>query len=544
MGALKLVIPHRASGRHVGVSISDEWIRLVVLTETPEGIVPLVAAAEATPSGAVRQGSLVDAPAVSRVINHLLSSNELLGAPVGLAVDGEEVIVRILELPVTGTRALYMSVLSEIEDFGLFGANEAAIGYQVVEEFEHEDVINTRVLVAAIQRQMVQAYQTALTRAGALPSTLEAAMLASLRAVQATVADRDESPKLVVRLTPSLTEMAIVAGPKLLFSHGFVSAAADSDAEALEDDFLAVGDSWKSLAEAGIELEDEEGEGSVDVQGRRLQEVVAEAQRSLAFFERRFSGFGVLGTVVVLADSALAERAQQALQAQLPLPVQVAEPLNMLHIPAPSAPEIAPMTQDPGAFAAALGAALSFVGEHSSRFMADLLPRVERRAPPRAAIWTSLGLIGLTVIALVGMTFVGGLRLLSTQRELAKVQRELKAEESKFPGGKEELDRLKKAVDDAQNAVQQADSLRASQRWSKKLEATVAALPRGVYLSRMAVEGAKKVSIEGTASTQNGVSEFARRLVADGAFSRAVVASVERDSAQGQAVKFKLSCEL
>lgn len=544
MGASKLVTQHKASGRYVGISISDDWIRLVALAETPEGVVPLAAAAEATPSGAVRQGALVDASAVSTTINRLLDSSGSLGMPVGLAVDGEDVIVRILELPVTGARELSMLVLSEIEDFGLFGVNEAAIGHQVMEEFEYEDTMRTRVLVAAAQRQMVDAYQAVLTRAGAVPGTLEAAMLASLRAVQGSGGSEDESPKLLVRLTPSLAEMAIVAGPKLLFSHGFTLVTAENDVAELEDDFLAVGDSWKSLAEASIELEDEGDAVALDAQTRGLQEVVAEAQRSIAFFERRFSSFGVLGTVVVVADSSLAEQAQQVLQARLPLPVQMAQPLNALHIPTPSAPEIAPLMQDPGAFSAALGAALSFVGEYRDRFMADLFPRPERQASPRGAVWASLGLLGLTVLVLGGMTFASGLKLLSTQRELAKVQQDLKAEEGKFPGGKEGLDRLKKAVDDAQTAVEQAEGLRASQQWSKKLEATAAALPRGVYLSRMAVEGAKKVSIEGTASTQNSVSEFARRLVADGAFRRAVVASIERNSTRDQAVKFKLSCEL
>ena len=536
-------MPHGTSGRHVGLSISDEWIRLVALEETQGGLAPVAAVAQPTPAESVRHGSIINAAAVTAAISGLLSAHGLTAEAVRLAVEGEDIIVRIVELPVTGTRELYTSVLSEIEDFGLFGADEAAMGYQVVEQFEREGVRNTRVLVSAAQRQMVQAYQNAVTRAGAEPTALEAAMLASLRAVGGATGE-DGGPHLVVRLTAPLTEMAIVADQKLLFSHGFAPTSAEYAAEAGDDDFLAIGDSWESLAAAGIDVEDAEAEGHPAEEEARLQEVLAETLRSLAFFERRFADFGAIRNVVILADSARAGPAQEILAARLPVPVEMADLLRTLYLPSTAAPEVAPLLEDPGAFAAALGACLGSVPAYSGQFEADLFPRVEDRQPPRAAFWASLAMVALTALLLAGLTAGSLVKGVKAGRELRTVQAQAQKLEKEFPGGKQGLESLKGALEEAHKAIEDAGKVAAPQEWSKKLEAVRAALPPGVYLTRMAVRGGKDISLEGTAGSQDAVGEFAQRLLASAGVRQAMIASVENVAPGSPTVKFKLDCKL
>jgi type IV pilus assembly protein PilM len=168
----------------VGLDIGTSGVRAAELSvgrggRTLErfGQVPL-------PTGAVRDGEVMDAGVVAEALRTLWSQAKFSSKRVVVGVANQKIVVRQVDLPWLPDHELRSSLAFQVQDSIPMPVEQAILDFHPLEEFTDESGAKMlRVLLVAASRDMVSNALDAVVKAGLQPSTVDLNSFAVLRSV-------------------------------------------------------------------------------------------------------------------------------------------------------------------------------------------------------------------------------------------------------------------------------------------------------------------------------------------------------------------------
>ena len=172
------------ASRVVGLDIGTSGVRAAELT-VAKGVTTLERFGQvALPSGAVRDGEVVDVDAVAAAVKQLWAQAKFSSKKVAVGVANQKVVVRQVDLPWMPQAELRKALAFQVQDYVPMPVEQAILDFHPLEEFTNESGARMlRVLLVAAGRDMVTSAVDAVTRAGLTPSLVDLTSFAVLRSL-------------------------------------------------------------------------------------------------------------------------------------------------------------------------------------------------------------------------------------------------------------------------------------------------------------------------------------------------------------------------
>jgi type IV pilus assembly protein PilM len=162
----------------------------------------------ALPEGAVRDGEVVDGPAVSAAIRQLWSATKFTHKKVVLGVANQRVAVRQIDLPELSPAELKKSLEFHVQDYLPMPVDQAVLDFHPVQTVEVNGGRQVRGLLVAAQRDVVMANVRCAEAAGLRVSMVDLTSFAVLRAV-GTRLDPDVETEALVDIGARVTNIVV-----------------------------------------------------------------------------------------------------------------------------------------------------------------------------------------------------------------------------------------------------------------------------------------------------------------------------------------------
>jgi type IV pilus assembly protein PilM len=161
----------------MGVDISATAIKLIELSKKKSGYALKAFANVPLPRDAIVENTVIDSIAVSQA---LLDAVEVAGSKtkhVAIAVSGNAVIIKVIQVPTTTEFALESQITFEADQHVPFDIDDVYLDFQILGSSEDDPEMMDVVLVAC-KREIVDDYQLVLSEAGLETSCVDCAVFA------------------------------------------------------------------------------------------------------------------------------------------------------------------------------------------------------------------------------------------------------------------------------------------------------------------------------------------------------------------------------
>jgi type IV pilus assembly protein PilM len=173
----------------IGLDIGTSGVRAAELSFGKGGVTLEKFGQVALPEGAVRDGEVVNAPAVASAIKQLWSHTKFSGKKVVIGVANQKVIVRQVDLPWMPGDELKKSLAFQVGDLIPMPTDAAVLDFHTLEERTGDNGARlVRGLLVAASRDMVSNSLDAVERAGLVPTMVDLTPFAVIR----SLADTDD----------------------------------------------------------------------------------------------------------------------------------------------------------------------------------------------------------------------------------------------------------------------------------------------------------------------------------------------------------------
>ncbi len=170
----------------IGLDIGTSSVRAAELSFGKGGISLDKFGQVALPPGAVRDGEVVDAPAVSAAIKQLWSFTGYTHKNVVLGVANQRVIVRLVEIPALPAKDIKAALPFQVQDFLPMPVEQAVLDFYPLENVVTEGPPLIRGLLVAAVRDMVLTNVKTAQQAGLKVSSVDLTPFAVLRSLGTT----------------------------------------------------------------------------------------------------------------------------------------------------------------------------------------------------------------------------------------------------------------------------------------------------------------------------------------------------------------------
>ncbi|HZO96730.1 MAG TPA: type IV pilus assembly protein PilM [Gaiellaceae bacterium] len=315
------------------------------------------------PHGVVDGGEVRDPVALGEALAEFFATNSLPRKGVRLGLANSRIGVRVIEIAgIEDERQLENAIGFRAHEMLSVSPDEAVIDYHVLSVDTDEDGTTTRkILLVVAYRESVDRYLAAVDAAKLDLAGIDLEAFALLRAVAEPAeppAEGEERPSLtVVNIGHERTTLAISDGAVCDFARVLEWGGADigaSIARALkiapsEGESLKQGLTLERGAEGVQGLPAAKAAEAVEAVRFELQALVRELLSSLRFHQSQ-PGSLPIGEILVTGGSAAIPGLAAELEAELGIPVRVADPLLRVRLA-----DGVEVPDHPGAFAVALG---------------------------------------------------------------------------------------------------------------------------------------------------------------------------------------------
>ena len=358
----------------VGLDIGTSAVRAAELDVSPSRPVLHTYGQVGLPPGAVVDGEVRDASAISEALQRLWSNGQFSSKRVVVGIAGLRAITREIDIPHVPDDEVEMAVRYQSEEVIPFPPEQTILSSQVLSDYtDAEGQQMRRVLVAAAHSDLVDGVVRAVEGAGLTVDQVDLDSSALVRAVAAqSVPGQTEA---IVSIGAGLTLIVIHQDGRPQFvrtvgTGGNATTAAISSALDMP------------LSDAEI-LKRRLGEGTPQVQSAlrpaeaSINDVVSEIRNSIQYFAS-LPGRSPVARVLVTGGGSYLFGLLQALESQVRIPVQMVSPLAHLDMSrVPLSPEQA--AQVAGVLTTPIGLALPESNPAVKKF--NLLPpEVAKRA--------------------------------------------------------------------------------------------------------------------------------------------------------------------
>jgi type IV pilus assembly protein PilM len=330
------------SAEVVGVDIGSHSMKMVQLRESRQGFVLHKAGSKPVPADAIKAGVITNPRAVADTVREMASALNIgtCGAVVGVA--GPAVVVRQVQLPVMSERHLRRSIQWEARNYISFPVEDSVLEFQIQPGDSRSG--HMEVMLVASPRDMVESRVETLELAGMEPLAIEIEAFAAMRCLVEWGANGDGNPDTValVGVGASFTDIDLVQGGKFVLTR-MIPLAGNAFTEAVSGALGMDPAAAANLKESSMRVVLSEDErATLDPFAQQasraveplLEELVREIRRSLAYYDYQQQGSEEQGKppsvsrVLLSGGSALMSGLREYLQAQLGVPVEIANPFR------------------------------------------------------------------------------------------------------------------------------------------------------------------------------------------------------------------------
>lgn len=199
----------------IGLDIGAERVRVAQVKASGSGFVLTAYGQVDVPMGAVADGEIVDAAAVSSAIKELWRRSGVHGKEVCTGVSNQRVIVRLIDLPFMERGELQSAIQYQAQDYIPMAVEDSILDFQIIGDYmTQSDEHMMEVLLVAAHREMIGNTVTAVEGAGLKLSEIDVSSFAIVRALmgdsQAVLPEDDGQATAVVHISSGVTNIAVV----------------------------------------------------------------------------------------------------------------------------------------------------------------------------------------------------------------------------------------------------------------------------------------------------------------------------------------------
>ena len=497
--------------RVVGLDLGSYGVRAVELS-VGGGQPTLERFAQMTlPPGAVRNGEVVDAGAVSATIRRLWSEGGFRSKRVVLGVANQRVIVRLAEMPTMSEEDLAASLQYEAQELIPIPVDDAILDFQILDDLvSHDGDPKMRVLLAAAQRDMVRNHLAAAEGAGLRPESVDVVPFAMVRALTATANpfDFDGGAEAIVCIGGGVTNVVVHEQGVPRFVRVLL-VGGDDVTEAIARELEVPVDQAEALKrQADITSFDPGVARAGQVVRDRIAPLVEEVRGSLDYYLAQ-SQSSSIDRILVTGGGSRMPGLMERLQAQLGATVEPARPLTGLQIGKGVGLTAHELGEIESLLTVPIGLALA--GEHRKGVRRiNLVPREVAvvREQRRQTVLAGAGVAALAAVLLGAWGARGG-QVVSETNHAKKAEVSAAALQKEVDSLADTV-RLDAELGERRGQVQRV--LASDVGWTKLFNEIATVLPNDVWLTSFSGESSGSVSFTAKGFDQTSTARWLLRL--------------------------------
>jgi type IV pilus assembly protein PilM len=448
----------------------------------------------ALPLGAVRDGEVVDPPAVAAAIRRLWSEAGFRSREVVVGVANQRVIVRHADVPAMAEEDLRSALRFEVQELIPIPVDEAILDFQILEQFvgpEQEPMM--RILLVAAQREMVRSLLAAVDGAGLAASIVDVVPFALIRALAGSDLDfggMEAASEAVVCVGGGVTtvvvhERGVPRFVRMLITGG--NEITDAIASELHVDPDTAEDLKRRANPISTDdLEARAGRIVVD----RLTPFVEEVRGSLDYY-RAQSSDGNIGRVLLTGGGSLVPGLADRLRQVLNVPVDSGHPLLGVRVGRVGIPEDRLIDSEP-LLTVPIGLALAGRTPEGGGRRMSLLPDEVAVVRERRRQSATIGAAVLVLAALLLLVYVGRRSQVANARDKAE-RAEAEADDVRREAASlSQVTTVDSQLQERRGMVDTA--LTGDIAWTRLLQEIATVLPNDVWLTAFAGQKAGDAS--------------------------------------------------
>lgn len=272
----------------VGIDLGHYSIKVVQLERTASGWKVLHADSAATPANSIKDGVVVDSPAVTEALKALLKKSHLHVTSANISVSGGSVVVRTVRIPKMPEATLRKSIKYEAGRYVPSSVEDSFIEFEIVRE---ADDAQMEVLVVAAPKDIVESRVNACEAAGLEVEVVDVEAFALYRAlVEADLdADWSEASLALIDIGSSTTNVSVVSRGAFAMTRS-ISQGGAMLTEALRN-YFKLNDEEAEAGKAQLDFRDllgdqQPGENPpLRVLQPHVDDLIREIRRSLNYYQ-------------------------------------------------------------------------------------------------------------------------------------------------------------------------------------------------------------------------------------------------------------------
>ncbi len=548
----------KKKGPVLGLDVNSDSITLMQLDKTRAGIEVARFACQPTPANTIREGLIADHGTIGNMVMDLMSVAEIpVSGPspvVNVAVPAQAVVIRLMPIP-TGMPAEELAdvVTQEATNHVPFPIGDANLDWCLMPATERTDADGVRrvdVILAAIQRSIIESYWRMADSAGVKLGHVEISSLSVVRALAlAGYLGSTGHLSMIVNIRQDATDINVVRSAMPLFGRSIIlglETLTESVSRSLEIHFDQAMDMLPDIPLVGPPADARMGQAA-QIARTVFGDITDELVRSLEFYKSQVGDVKV-DQLILTGPGCMVPGLDQFISNKMGIKTLIADPMRDMVVDATTIGDrLKPV------LASLVGSALE-VGWCPS-FTVDLdlnkegrLPllydeRQTQRIPDEEmdqAPWFKPVLVcgfavsTLAILAWAYLTFydLPGLhsQVEVVGQEVLKAKKQL-AEVSKMRQNNTALSKKKHVLDGV---------VKRSIPWSQLLESVRTNTPTGIRIEKITSAGSE-VKVEGSAQDFTSISNFAINLGSSPLVTASSVEWASRNEKAPEEIEFCVS---
>lgn len=280
----------------LGVDINSDSITLAQLEKTRNGIEITRFASTPTPANTIREGLVADPQTIGTVIMELFGQAGIppnTSSPtINLTIPAQSSVIRLMPVP-TGMPAdeLAEVVTQEATTHVPFSISDANLDWSLMPTTERTDPDGVRrvdVILAAVQRSIIESYWKTADSAGAILGRVEVSSLAAIRGLALGGIESKDKVSMTVNIRHDATDINFVRNTMPLFGRSVligIESLAEAIARSLSIDYLEALELLPEIPLFGSPPANERIGEAAQVARTIFSDITDELERSLEFYE-------------------------------------------------------------------------------------------------------------------------------------------------------------------------------------------------------------------------------------------------------------------
>lgn len=551
----------KKKGPTLGLDINSDSITLVQLDKTRAGIEVARFACQPTPPNTIREGLIADPETIGNVIIELLQAANVQPAgpapTINVVVPAQAVIIRLMPVP-TGMppEELADVVTQEATNHVPFPIEDANLDWSQMPATERTDSDGVRridVILAAIQRSIIESYWRMADSAGVKLGRVDISSLSVIRSLAlAGYLGSTGHLSMIVNIRHDACDINVVRSAMPLFGRSIMlglDTVTEAVSRSLDVHFDQALDMLPELILFGTPASDPRMGQAAQIARTVFSDIADELQRSLEFYKSQVGDVKV-DHILLTGPGCMVPQLDQFFTSRMNIKTVIADPMrDFVYDEELLVDRMKPI------LAALVGSSIETSWNPS--FTVDLDLNKEGRVPllyderqtqmlapgDRPTQWFKPALIAgcASLLAVTGAwAFITQVDEPNQTKEIENIQQSIQANQKQLT----ELNKLRESNDLLSGKKRILDNIvKKTEHWSDYLDVIRRDTPPGVHIEVVSFDGTG-AHIRGTARDFTSISNLAVNLGSESLVKNASVETASRNDKSPQIVDFVVQASM